>query len=361
MKSYRHGTVAKDIIPDRSNKMETIVKTNDLLAAQIVVSKDKSRPILTGVNVRVELGHVEIAATDSYRLVVCESSQEDAVDGEVTLDLSGIKLPKNQNVKIVSNDETATIELLDGSKFSPRIIGGNFPNYRQILPSRDAEAKFLTSICFNAKYMNDLEKALHTWSGNNKLTNTIEFTGNSRPFYTRTELDNREFQAVLMPVRGKDASLKQPSDSSCTDKVSELERELNEVKFDKQCLEAEVKDKQEIIDKLKKVHDSAQDVVDSYDAVEKASKELQAENERLRAELESLKAATPSEPTSDEVMEKVDALIAKHSGIKVAGSTTCAVYFEKVRKNSKAERAIEAAGGRQGKHKKFGECWYMPR
>jgi DNA polymerase III subunit beta len=102
-------------------------------------SRDESRPVLTGVLVRFEGNKLVMAATDSYRLAVKETSMEgagpelDAIVparallelGRVAQDASELQLGLQENQVLFASD---------GILLTTRRIEGQFPNYRQLLP-----------------------------------------------------------------------------------------------------------------------------------------------------------------------------------------------------------------------------------
>lgn len=103
-------------------------------------SKDEARPILTGVLLEVNREGITMAATDSYRLSVREltataGGEAKAVVPERALSEAG---------RAASADEKGSVELnLDESQVSfsvgqlrltSRLIEGEFPNFRQLLP-----------------------------------------------------------------------------------------------------------------------------------------------------------------------------------------------------------------------------------
>lgn len=98
-------------------------------------SKDTARPILQGVLVQVSSGTLRMVATDSYRLAVCEVAAEGefeaivpgtflkdtmaAMSGDITIGVTA-------NQVIMSSGDTTCVT---------RRIEGNFPNYKQLLPT----------------------------------------------------------------------------------------------------------------------------------------------------------------------------------------------------------------------------------
>lgn len=105
-----------------------------------IVSRDESRAVLTGVLISVEEGKVRMVATDSYRIAVAET--KDAIAGG---DFKGIiagsflgtvaALPASSEDITISLSENQAMIKYRGTTFINRVIEGNYPNYKQLLPS----------------------------------------------------------------------------------------------------------------------------------------------------------------------------------------------------------------------------------
>jgi DNA polymerase III subunit beta len=102
-------------------------------------SRDESRPVLTGILVRFEGDSLVMAATDSYRLAVKETTV-----GSGGPDLDAIiparALGELNRIAQGADDlqigvlENQVILSVDGVLLTTRRIEGQFPNYRQLLP-----------------------------------------------------------------------------------------------------------------------------------------------------------------------------------------------------------------------------------
>lgn len=103
------------------------------------VSRDETRPILTGILVVVEAGVLRMVATDSYRLCVREVPLEGAAS-EIELVVPGkamedvAKLIGSSEVVSLGVAENQVIFSFGETTFVSRRIEGSFPNYRQLLP-----------------------------------------------------------------------------------------------------------------------------------------------------------------------------------------------------------------------------------
>ncbi|MBN2847086.1 MAG: DNA polymerase III subunit beta [Coriobacteriia bacterium] len=103
------------------------------------VSRDETRPILTGVLVVIDNEKLKMVATDSYRLCVKEVDVE-GVAGDMELVVPGKAL--EDVAKLVGSSETVALGVAENqviftfgdTTFISRRIEGSFPNYRQLLP-----------------------------------------------------------------------------------------------------------------------------------------------------------------------------------------------------------------------------------
>ena len=105
-------------------------------------SRDEARPVLTGVLIEVSREGVVMVATDSYRLAVRDLVATADGEGKAIVPERAL----SEAGRAASGDEKATIEvLLDGSQvafrigeltLTSRLIEGEFPNYRQLLPDQ---------------------------------------------------------------------------------------------------------------------------------------------------------------------------------------------------------------------------------
>jgi DNA polymerase-3 subunit beta len=146
--NYRlHTLSAEDFprLPDLAGAPLFVVDADAFVgtASQVgrAASRDESRPVLTGVLVRFELGKLVMAATDSYRMSVRETPLEgDAPELEAivparalaeVIRIAGsageLELGMHENQLVFSLAEA-------GALLTTRRIDGQFPNYQQLRP-----------------------------------------------------------------------------------------------------------------------------------------------------------------------------------------------------------------------------------
>jgi DNA polymerase-3 subunit beta len=105
-------------------------------------SRDEARPILTGVLLEISREGVTMAATDSYRLAVRELSataegEAKALVPERALSEAGRAAAGEEKGQIELFVEHSQVAFRIGAlTLTSRLIEGEFPNYRQLLPER---------------------------------------------------------------------------------------------------------------------------------------------------------------------------------------------------------------------------------
>jgi DNA polymerase-3 subunit beta len=105
-------------------------------------SHDETRPVLTGILMSASAQSLRMVATDSYRLSVKETALEAELDGNLEANVPARALAElvriaqhgdGDAVAVSVGQNQAVFELAD-VVLSTRLIDGQFPNYRQLLP-----------------------------------------------------------------------------------------------------------------------------------------------------------------------------------------------------------------------------------
>lgn len=143
---YRiHTYNAEDFprLPDPTGTTMVPIDAEALLetAAKVsrAASRDESRPVLTGILVRFEGETLVMAATDSYRLAVKETTMSEPgpeldaiVPARALVELS--RVAQGASELHLGLQENQVLFTSDGVLLTTRRIEGQFPNYRQLLP-----------------------------------------------------------------------------------------------------------------------------------------------------------------------------------------------------------------------------------
>jgi DNA polymerase III subunit beta len=144
--AYRiHTYNAEDFprLPDPTGTTMVAIDAEAVLetAAKVsrAASRDESRPVLTGILVRFEGANLVMAATDSYRLAVKETSMpgpgpelDAIVPARALMELS--RVAQDASDLQLGLQENQVLFASDGILLTTRRIEGQFPNYHQLLP-----------------------------------------------------------------------------------------------------------------------------------------------------------------------------------------------------------------------------------
>jgi DNA polymerase-3 subunit beta len=105
-------------------------------------SRDETRPVLTGILVSASDRELRMVATDSYRLSVKETGLETPLASAFEVNVPARALQELARAAAGVEDGQLRVSVLqnqvvfelDGVVLSSRLIDGQFPNYRQLLP-----------------------------------------------------------------------------------------------------------------------------------------------------------------------------------------------------------------------------------
>jgi DNA polymerase-3 subunit beta len=105
-------------------------------------SRDETRPVLTGILVSASERELRMVATDSYRLSVKETALESPLANAFEVNVPARALQELARVAAQAEDEQLSVSVQQNQVLfvlgrvilSSRLIDGQFPNYRQLLP-----------------------------------------------------------------------------------------------------------------------------------------------------------------------------------------------------------------------------------
>jgi DNA polymerase-3 subunit beta len=117
-----------------------LASTVELVAR--AASRDDMRPVLTGVLVTAAGSEMTMVATDSYRLAVKRTELEGGIGGELEANIPARALRELGRILAAEGVEEVSVALLPNQAvfkagaivLNTRLIDGQFPNFRQLLP-----------------------------------------------------------------------------------------------------------------------------------------------------------------------------------------------------------------------------------
>src|SRR5918997_6983019 len=105
-------------------------------------SRDETRPVLTGILVSASESDLRMVATDSYRLSVKETKLEAPLAGSFEANVPARALQELSRIVSQAAEDELSVAVrtnqvvfeANGIVLSSRLIDGQFPNHRQLLP-----------------------------------------------------------------------------------------------------------------------------------------------------------------------------------------------------------------------------------
>jgi DNA polymerase-3 subunit beta len=149
---YRIRAYAADDFPQLPGfDAETAFKMSGQVLVETVekvsrsYSRDETRPVLTGILISFEENRVRMVTTDSYRLSIKETelattafegSREAIIPARAMQEVSRIFTSSSDEEEVeVSLSENQALFRIGDVLFGTRLIDGNFPEYRRLLPT----------------------------------------------------------------------------------------------------------------------------------------------------------------------------------------------------------------------------------
>ena len=128
--------------PDSAITLPAAAFVSTALKVAGSASRDETRPVLTGILVSASERELRMVATDSYRLSVKETQLESALPSSFEVNVPARALQELARIAGHADDAELTISVRQNQVLfvlgrvilSSRLIDGQFPNYRQLLP-----------------------------------------------------------------------------------------------------------------------------------------------------------------------------------------------------------------------------------
>jgi DNA polymerase-3 subunit beta len=130
--------------PDSESAVELPAEAFVATALKVAgsASRDETRPVLTGILVSASDRELRMVATDSYRLSVKETTLETPLSSGFEVNVPARALQELARLVTHAGDEPLSVSVRQNQVLftigrvilSSRLIDGQFPNYRQLLP-----------------------------------------------------------------------------------------------------------------------------------------------------------------------------------------------------------------------------------
>ena len=170
------------ILEDSQNpiKISSDILKDVIKQTIFAVSLQESRPLLTGINIKIDKNVMEVVATDSYRLAKKTIILDEEYPDEVNIVIPGKNI--NEFDKILSNDDIVEIHLFNNKIlfkykniiFQSSLLNGNYPNTSNLIP-KDFEIIINTKL---ENFFDSIDRAALLTQSKDKNIVRMETKGN---------------------------------------------------------------------------------------------------------------------------------------------------------------------------------------
>ena len=144
--------------------------------SSFAASADEMKAVFTGILFEIDGEEISLIGSDTHRLAWTKGAvKTDLPDTKASFVLSArivaeiARLIQNDDCHIQVENNTVFFAF-DNIRISCQIMNGNFPNYRQVLPSN-----FITNIQVDSKRLRDAVERISLFATSNDISSTIYF------------------------------------------------------------------------------------------------------------------------------------------------------------------------------------------
>src|SRR5450759_77425 len=171
------------------------------------VSRDETRPVLTGVLLVVDAGLIRMVATDSYRLAIKEMPLENAPADRIEVVVPGRAI--EEIPKMAGSLESVTMGVAENqvifefgtTVYVSRRIEGTYPNYRQLIP-KEAE----TTVSANREDLLEAVKRVSLMAQHNAPVR-LAITESTLTLSARTQDVGEAKEDLMVKTEGTDVEI----------------------------------------------------------------------------------------------------------------------------------------------------------
>ena len=128
-------------LSDNYTTLNSKVLRNLINQTSFAVSISEARPIITGVNFKMEDNMLEVTATDSHRLSTKTVELSSSINNPVNITIPGRNINELRSILEEDNDvkvyffDNKVVFIFNNIIFQSRILNGNYPNTAKLIPT----------------------------------------------------------------------------------------------------------------------------------------------------------------------------------------------------------------------------------
>jgi len=196
----------------RTFQIKQSVLRDGLRKTSYAISMDETRYVLNGILFSFKEGMLKLVATDGRRLALFEESIDAELAGKMDLDFIVPTKAINELQRLLLDDGEATLSVsdnlvsleLNGSLLVSKLVDGNYPNYKQVIPATEDVKE---SITLEREAFLTCVRRVSLLSSDKASSIRLNFTKNNIEVTSNTPEVGEARESIAVAYRGRDFSI----------------------------------------------------------------------------------------------------------------------------------------------------------
>ncbi len=188
------------------------VLKDGLRKTSYAISMDETRYVLNGILFSFKENTLRLVATDGRRLALFEETIDAELAGKLDMDFIVPTKAINELQRLLSDDGEVTLSVgdnlvsfeLNGSLLVSKLVDGNYPNYKQVIPSSD-DVKELVKL--ERENFLACVRRVSLLSSDKASSIRLNFTKNNIEITANTPEVGEARESIAVAYRGRDFSI----------------------------------------------------------------------------------------------------------------------------------------------------------
>ncbi|MDD5201194.1 MAG: DNA polymerase III subunit beta [Terrimicrobiaceae bacterium] len=196
----------------RSLSIKQSVLKDGLRKTSYAISMDETRYVLNGILFSFKENTLKLVATDGRRLALFEETIDSELAGKLDLDFIVPTKAINELERLLLDDGDLTLSVgdnlvsfeLNGSLLVSKLVDGNYPNYKQVIPSSEDVKEV---VVLEREAFHTTVRRVSLLSNDKTSSIRLNFTKNNIEVTSNTPEIGEAKESIAVAYRGRDFSI----------------------------------------------------------------------------------------------------------------------------------------------------------
>ncbi len=196
----------------KSVTIKQSVLKDGLRKTSYAISMDETRYVLNGILFSFKESMLKLVATDGRRLAMFEEAIDAEIDGTLEADFIVPTKAINELQRLLGGDGDVTLSVgdslvsfeLNGSLLVSKLVDGNYPNYKQVIPNTEDVKEIIT---LEREPFATCVKRVSLLSSDKTSSIRLNFTKNNIEVTSNTPEVGEARESIAVAYKGRDLSI----------------------------------------------------------------------------------------------------------------------------------------------------------